>query len=186
MGRYCEGSAFVPSPKEKKKVCDLGLATPLKYRTPSAPVTFCPWYRHPSLGPDSFPVAKPPSNKSKMLWTTLLFAALAEAQGGRSTMLRFGCSQLVIDRIDPLVNPGQLPSPHLHQVVGGNAFNVTVPNADIGELATCTTCSYSEDLSNYWTANLYFKARNGSYKRVPQIPNRYGIQGFATGMERQC
>ncbi|KAK4459853.1 hypothetical protein QBC42DRAFT_230865 [Cladorrhinum samala] len=107
-----------------------------------------------------------------MLWTTFLFAALAEAQGGRSTMLRFGCSQLVIDRIDPLVNPGQLPSPHLHQVVGGNAFNVTVPDADIGELATCTTCSYSEDLSNYWTANLYFKARNGSYKRVPQIPNR--------------
>lgn len=28
-------------------------------------------------------------------------------------------------------------------------------------------------LSNYWTANLYFKARNGTYKRVPQIPNRY-------------
>lgn len=26
--------------------------------------------------------------------------------------------------------------------------------------------------SNYWTANLYFKARNGSYKRVPQVPNR--------------
>lgn len=28
------------------------------------------------------------------------------------------------------------------------------------------------DLSNYWTANLYFKARNGSFKRVPQIANR--------------
>jgi hypothetical protein len=27
-------------------------------------------------------------------------------------------------------------------------------------------------LSNYWTANVYFKARNGTYKRVPQIPNR--------------
>jgi hypothetical protein len=27
-------------------------------------------------------------------------------------------------------------------------------------------------LSNYWTANLYFKARNGTYKRVPQIANR--------------
>jgi hypothetical protein len=30
----------------------------------------------------------------------------------------------------------------------------------------------SEKLSNYWTANVYFKARNGTYKRVPQIPNR--------------
>jgi hypothetical protein len=27
-------------------------------------------------------------------------------------------------------------------------------------------------LSNYWTANVYYKARNGTYKRVPQIPNR--------------
>lgn len=27
-------------------------------------------------------------------------------------------------------------------------------------------------LSNYWTANVYFKARNGTYKRVPQMPNR--------------
>jgi hypothetical protein len=24
------------------------------------------------------------------------------------------------------------------------------------------------DLSNYWTAVVYFKARNGTYKRVPQ------------------
>ncbi|KAG7286710.1 hypothetical protein NEMBOFW57_009021 [Staphylotrichum longicolle] len=114
-----------------------------------------------------------------MRWSALLLAALAEASpqfggsgGSKSTMLRFGCSQLVIDRIDPLVNPGQAPSPHMHQVVGGNTFNVSMPTTDIGELASCTTCSYSEDLSNYWTANLYFKARNGSYKRVPQIPNR--------------
>ncbi|KAF2792136.1 hypothetical protein K505DRAFT_363194 [Melanomma pulvis-pyrius CBS 109.77] len=87
-------------------------------------------------------------------------------------MLRFGCSQIVIDRIDPLVNPGLAPSPHLHQIVGGNAFNTSMASTDIGNLATCTTCSYADDLSNYWTANLYFKARNGSYKRVPQVPNR--------------
>jgi hypothetical protein len=112
-----------------------------------------------------------------MLWSALFLAALAD---GASTMLRFGCSQLVIDRIDPLVNPGQAPSPHLHQVIGGNTFNVSMPSADIGELASCTTCSYAEDLSNYWTANLYFKARNGSYKRVPQIPNRYRLESQPT------
>ncbi|KAF2837672.1 hypothetical protein M501DRAFT_1018046 [Patellaria atrata CBS 101060] len=92
--------------------------------------------------------------------------------GSGFTMLRFGCSQVVIDRIDPLVNPGQAPSPHLHQVVGGNAFNVSMPETDISRLASCTTCGYADDFSNYWTANLYFKARNGSYKRVPQVPNR--------------
>ncbi|KAK0634219.1 hypothetical protein B0T14DRAFT_492222 [Immersiella caudata] len=112
-----------------------------------------------------------------MLWSLLPLAAVASAQTGGlngrgSTMLRFGCEQVVIDRIDPLVNPGAVPSPHLHQVVGGNAFNASMPEADIAELATCTTCSFAEDFSNYWTANMYFKARNGSFKRVPQVANR--------------
>jgi hypothetical protein len=98
------------------------------------------------------------------------------------TMLRFGCSQLTIDRIDPLVNPGQAPSPHLHQIVGGDAFNTTMAVTDIAKQASCTTCGYSEDLSNYWTANLYFRARNGTYKRVPQVPNRELFQDtYTTG-----
>lgn len=58
---------------------------------------------------------------------------------------------------------------------------------DIGELGTCTTCVYSEgtisilsfswsahvslDFYNYWTAAMYFKHENGSYKRVPIYPN---------------
>jgi hypothetical protein len=83
-------------------------------------------------------------------------------------MLRFGCAQVVIDRIDPLVNPGQIPSPHIHQIVGGNAFNVTMPTDDVSKHASCTTCGFADDFSNYWTANLYFKARNGTYKRIPQ------------------
>jgi hypothetical protein len=69
--------------------------------------------------------------------------------GGGFTMLRFGCAQVVIDRIDPLVNPGQAPSPHMHQVVGGNAFNVSMASTDVAKLADCTTCSYSEDVSAY-------------------------------------
>ncbi len=62
-----------------------------------------------------------------------------------------------------------------------NAFNASMPHADISQLATCTSCSFSEDLSNYWTANMYFKARNGSYKRVPQRANRY-LQGSNGGI----
>lgn len=88
-----------------------------------------------------------------MLLSTLFLAALVEAvpQGGGSqgfTMLRFGCAQTVIDRIDPLVNPGQAPSPHMHQIVGGNAFNVTIDSTDVSKLASCTTCGYSEDVSS--------------------------------------
>jgi len=48
-----------------------------------------------------------------------------------------------------------------------------MPVTDIAKLATCTTCHFDQDFSNYWTANLYFRARNGSYKRVPQVANQF-------------
>lgn len=106
-------------------------------------------------------------------WTPIFLAAGVSAQFLRGlNHLRFGCSQITIERLDPLVNPGMVGTPHMHQVVGGNAFNATMPAADIAQLATCTTCGPADDFSNYWTANLYFRARNGSYKRVKQVPNR--------------
>ncbi|KAK0629367.1 hypothetical protein B0T17DRAFT_505930 [Bombardia bombarda] len=95
-------------------------------------------------------------------------------------LLRFGCEQLVIERTDPLVNPGMNPSPHTHQIVGGNAFNVTMDplTMDPSTASTCTTCVYSEDFSNYWTASLYFRSpENGSYKLVPMQTGYYGLDG---------
>ncbi|KAH9210880.1 hypothetical protein DL95DRAFT_427438 [Leptodontidium sp. 2 PMI_412] len=53
------------------------------------------------------------------------------------------------------------------------------PSNDISSPATCTTCTFSEDFSNYWTAVLYFRARNGTFKRVPQIENQ--LFGDANG-----
>ncbi|KAI1751794.1 hypothetical protein F4782DRAFT_547345 [Xylaria castorea] len=107
-----------------------------------------------------------------MLFKTLV-PALAVQLTAAQELMRFGCSQLVIDQIDPLVEPGNLPSAHMHQVVGGNSFNasMTPSSHDPPTVSTCTSCTYSEDFSNYWTANLYFKARNGTYKRVPQVAN---------------
>ncbi|KAG4415653.1 hypothetical protein IFR04_011212 [Cadophora malorum] len=86
-------------------------------------------------------------------------------------MLRFSCSQLVVDRLDPLVNPGVVPSPHIHQIVGGNSFQPSMGHEthDLVTKSTCTSCTFSEDFSNYWTAVLYFRARNGTFKRVPQL-----------------
>ncbi|KAH6663400.1 hypothetical protein B0J14DRAFT_662111 [Halenospora varia] len=98
-----------------------------------------------------------------------------------TALLRFQCAQLVTQRLDPLVNPGINPSPHLHQIVGGNAFNVSMdPKLDLPKLSTCTTCQYVDDFSNYWTAVMYFKARNGTYKRVPQAGN-VGFEGARGG-----
>ena len=108
---------------------------------------------------------------------TALVVALATLS---SALIRFQCSQLVVERLDPLVNPGMLPSTHVHQIVGGNSFNVTMdPKKDMPGESTCTTCSFSEDFSNYWTAVLYFRARNGTFKRVPQSSQ---ISGATAGI----
>jgi hypothetical protein len=116
-----------------------------------------------------------------MQWKTLALALLTEhvSAQGMLPMMRFECSQLVIDRIDPLVNPGSAPSPHLHQIVGGNSFKPSMDHAthDLPTASTCTSCTFSEDFSNYWTAVLYFRARNGTYRRVPQIPSE-GLTGI--------
>lgn len=45
------------------------------------------------------------------------------------------------------------------------------PKKDMPGESTCTSCQFIEDFSNYWTAILYFRAQNGSYKRVPQLGN---------------
>jgi hypothetical protein len=100
----------------------------------------------------------------RSLATTLLLIPLAQAG------LRFPCSTLTFQRLDPAAQPGSFPSAHVHHIVGGNAFNATM-EGDVGARATCTTCQMADDFSNYWTATLYFKhPTNGSYHRVTPIP----------------
>lgn len=110
----------------------------------------------------------PHLRREKMKWLSLAFAiALAVPS---QAALRFGCATLSIQRLDPLVQPGRAPSSHVHQFVGGNALHPNM-TGDIGNQATCTTCTFTEDFSNYWTAVMFFKHQNGSYKRVPLIQN---------------
>lgn len=117
-----------------------------------------------------------------MKWISLAIA-LVELVAPSQAGLRFGCSSLAVERLDPIVQPGALPSTHLHQIIGGNMFNATVdPTIDVGNQASCTTCVFSEDFSNYWTAVLYFKHRNGTYKRVKQYPNADLVSGVKAGM----
>ena len=64
-----------------------------------------------------------------------------------AAMMRFACSQLTVERLDPLVNPGVLGSPHTHQIVGGNSFKAEMKPGehDLVAKSTCTTCTFSED-----------------------------------------
>lgn len=111
-----------------------------------------------------------------MQWALAAAALLAQQAAGQN-MLRFACSQLVVDRVDPLVNPGMRYTPHLHQIVGGDSFNITMDEThDLPSRSKCTSCSFREDLSNYWTAVMFFQHKNGSYTRVPQVGNG-GPQG---------
>lgn len=55
------------------------------------------------------------------------------------------------------------------------------PAKDMPGESDCTTCQFLEDSSNYWTAVLFFRARNGTYKRVPIVPN-VGFEGAEGGM----
>jgi hypothetical protein len=146
-----------------------------------------------------FGTTKPSSQQKKMHLQLLLVSALGASaviipksdgdfeirkrQFAQAAMMRFECSQLVIERVDPLVQPGMTPSTHLHQIAGGNSFNasMTPVSYDPSKQSTCTSCTFSEDFSNYWTANLYFKARNGTFKRVPQMTN-LGLKGKNGGL----
>ncbi|KAI1186573.1 hypothetical protein F5B17DRAFT_431422 [Nemania serpens] len=115
------------------------------------------------------------------LQTRYAVAALALLVPDALALLRFSCSQLVVERLDPLVNPGVTGSPHLHQIIGGNAFKPSMDpsTVDIPSQATCTTCTFAEDFSNYWV--LYFQARNGTFKRVQQKGN-VGFEASKGGM----
>ncbi|TFK23812.1 hypothetical protein FA15DRAFT_593485 [Coprinopsis marcescibilis] len=55
------------------------------------------------------------------------------------------------------------------------------PENDLPALSTCTTCRFVEDKSNYWTAVLYFKHPNGTFLRVPQMPNHNSGPGLQDG-----
>ena len=53
-----------------------------------------------------------------MKWNSVAVAALGLFEP-TNALLRFGCARLTVQRLDPLVNPGQNPSTHLHQIIGG-------------------------------------------------------------------
>ncbi len=86
--------------------------------------------------------------------------------------------RIVQDRIDPIVNPGNM-SGHVHTVAGGSAFAMTM-DYDQARAANCSSCPIKQDLSNYWTPMLYYRAMNGSFINVPQAGDGGDIQGGMT------
>jgi hypothetical protein len=75
-------------------------------------------------------------------------------------------SPLVLQRADPIVNPGNV-SGHVHTIMGGNGFGFDMTYADT-QMSTCSSCMVTKDFSNYWVPTLYYKAQNGSFITVSQ------------------
>ncbi|KAI0682529.1 hypothetical protein C8T65DRAFT_624476 [Cerioporus squamosus] len=101
------------------------------------------------------------------MWSALLALALAATKA--NALLRFPCSQLTVVRSDPLINPGTVGA-HLHQVVGGDSFDFSMPSGlDLQAASKCSSCSVLENKSNYWTPTLYYQSpTNGTFTRVAQ------------------
>ncbi|ETP36244.1 hypothetical protein F442_15753 [Phytophthora nicotianae P10297] len=93
----------------------------------------------------------------KVSMPAFLAAVIPTAQG----MFRFDCfNNLVVDRVDPIVNPSEA-SGHLHAVSGGNGFSMNADGAAM-KASTCTSCPIGADLSAYWVPQLYVKFKNGT------------------------
>ncbi|EJD47475.1 WSC-domain-containing protein [Auricularia subglabra TFB-10046 SS5] len=55
---------------------------------------------------------------------------------------------------------------HTHTAFVSFDFNMTFNTT---RQSTCATCMAKQDLSNYWTPTLFFRAQNGSFHRVKQV-----------------
>lgn len=107
----------------------------------------------------------------------LLFGLVAFLAAPTSSTFVVQCySRLFDQRADPVVSPG-IASGHVHTISGGNGFNVTM-DYNKARSSQCSTCNIKQDLSNYWSPKLYFRAQNGSFLDVPIIgDNDYGNKG---------
>jgi hypothetical protein len=99
------------------------------------------------------------------MWSIALLVAAIVARPAFATFVVQCTSRLTDDRLDPVVNPGEI-SDHVHVIAGGNGFDVTM-DYDKARASACGSCNIAEDLSNYWTPKMYYQGENGSFTSVP-------------------
>ncbi|KAK8173458.1 hypothetical protein IWX90DRAFT_380644 [Phyllosticta citrichinensis] len=74
---------------------------------------------------------------------------------------------LNVQRLDPILNPGQL-SPHVHSFIGAPVISANTSFADT-QKASCSQVYVKPDKSVYWMPSLYFQnPKNQSFIRVPE------------------
>jgi hypothetical protein len=76
-----------------------------------------------------------------------LLGVPAAAQQGYYFVLNTGMP-VTIERLDPILSAGKVPSQHVHSVVGGNGFAAIMDYAQT-QTSTCSTVQPIADKSNY-------------------------------------
>jgi hypothetical protein len=103
----------------------------------------------------------------------LLVGLVASLAAPTSSTFVVQCySRLFDQRADPVISP-DVASSHVHTISGGSGFNFTMDYKQ-ARSSQCSTCNIKQDLSNYWSPKLYFKAQNGSFLNVPIIGDTDG------------
>ncbi|RMY71810.1 hypothetical protein D0863_04914 [Hortaea werneckii] len=113
------------------------------------------------------------SMRTAALTLATLFSAPSEA------FWRMPCpGRLVQERIDPIVDPGEV-SGHVHTVSGGSGFGFET-SFEQQRQSACSSCPVKPDLSVYWTPKLYFMDQDGHFEDVPQAGEGEGVTGGMT------
>ncbi len=106
----------------------------------------------------------------------LALGLIASLAAPTQAFWRMPCpSRLLQERADPIVSPDHV-SAHVHTIAGGNGFGFTMNYTQARE-SPCSSCPIKQDLSNYWTPVLYYRAENGSFVSVPQVGDGNGTTG---------
>ncbi|KAI9880513.1 MAG: hypothetical protein M1830_002553 [Pleopsidium flavum] len=98
---------------------------------------------------------------------TLALGLLSTLAAPATAFWRLPCKvPIVTERADPVISPGKVSS-HAHTIMGGNGFGFTMDYAQ-ARASSCSSCTVTKDMSNYWVPTLYLKAKNGSFISVKQ------------------
>lgn len=74
---------------------------------------------------------------------------------------------LIVERIDPIISPGAV-SGHVHTLSGGSNLSPSATYDDMRK-SKCSSCLAKADMSAYWTPQLYFHWKNGTFTIANQV-----------------
>ncbi|KAL8959074.1 MAG: hypothetical protein Q9193_003998 [Seirophora villosa] len=112
----------------------------------------------------------------------LLSALVTPTLAQHGAYFTMGSPALVIDSLDPMINPGG-QSAHVHSVVGGSAFAASM-DFGLTQTSRCTTFGVKDDKSNYWMPAVYFH-KNGKFTLVPENSPKHKVYyKYGTGYNR--